>query len=236
MVWRRIGCSLAVCVYVAAGCLCRSDEAPGADDDYVEVADPLAPVNRLFFHFNDRLYYWVLKPTAKGYNRVLPERARRGIRNAFANLRMPKRCVNSLLQGDLRGSGVELARFGINTTVGVLGFGDPAGKGFGLKKRKEDTGQTLGRYGVGGGMYLNWPILGPSNVRDTVGFVGDILLDPLTYLLPSFPTRLGVRSYERVNGVSLRIGDYEGLTEDALDPYTAVKDAYTQHRAYLVGE
>lgn len=237
MQWRRSAWTFAACVLALTGSLCRAEEnALEAGDDYVEIADPLAPLNRAFFHFNEKLYYWILKPVARGYGRVLPERARGRIRNAFENLRMPKRCLNALLQGDFRGSGTELARFGVNTTVGVLGLGDPAGKALGLKPRREDTGQTLGLYGVGGGVYLNWPVWGPSNLRDTVGMVADSLLDPLLYLIPDPSGRIGVRAGERLNSVSLRIGEYEALTDDALDPYTAIKDAYTQRRVYLIRE
>ncbi len=196
----------------------------------IAVSDPLEPVNRLFFHFNDTLYFWVLKPVSKGYSFIVPQSARRGVKNFFSNLATPVRLVNCLLQAEWEDSRVELKRFAINTTVGVAGLGDPARTRWDLEKRTEDFGQTLGRYGLGTSVYINWPVLGPSNVRDTVGYVGDLFLDPIHYLVPDFWHHMAIRSYETVNGTSLRIGDYEDFKEAAIDPYVSMRDAYYQYR------
>ena len=120
------------------------DEEPAWDDqDEVKpISDPLEPVNRAFFVFNDKLYFWVLKPVSWGYAKVVPEGPRKGVRKFFSNLSTPVRTVNCLLQGDLKGSGTELARFGINTTAGVLGFWDPA-LGWGIPKRPADLALVL---------------------------------------------------------------------------------------------
>jgi len=198
------------------------------------ISDPIESVNRVLFGFNDKLYFWVLKPVAVGYGKVLPEPARRGVRNFFSNVATPVRLVNCALQGNLKGAGIEVSRFAVNTTAGVAGFSDPAQKHHGWKKRREDFGQTLGRYGLGEAFYINWPILGPSNPRDTVGLVGDFFLDPVNYVFAHMPTRLGVKVYDKVNGTSLSIGAYEDLKEASIDPYVAVRDAYHQHRQYLV--
>jgi phospholipid-binding lipoprotein MlaA len=198
------------------------------------VPDPLEPVNRVFFQFNDKFYFWLMKPVSSGYAAVVPEPARVRVKNVFSNVTTPVRLVNCLLQADLRGAGTELSRFGINTTVGILGINDPAENRWDIAARKEDTGQTLGVYGLGTGLYINWPILGPSSARGTVGMVGDAFLSPLTYYPTESAARTGIRVGERVNATSLRLGDYEQLKEDALDPYVALRNAYFQRRRHLV--
>jgi phospholipid-binding lipoprotein MlaA len=199
-------------------------------DESVAIADPLEPVNRIFFHFNDKLYYWALKPVARGYKAILPEDIRIVVRNFFNNRLAPTRIVNNLLQGKVRKSAEELVRFVSNSTIGILGLGDFAQDVLELYPTYEDTGQTLGYYGLGGIIYINWPVLGPSNVRDTIGMVGDYFLDPLTYVDIKWQERLAVKAYDRVNRTSLTLGDYELFTETAIDPYSAVRDAHQQYR------
>jgi phospholipid-binding lipoprotein MlaA len=198
------------------------------------VRDPLRPFNVSMYHVNDKLYFWVLKPVARGYRAVLPEGVREGVRNMFHNLGAPKRIVNCLLQGKFKGSADECSRFLINSTVGVLGYRDAAFESFQIREWDEDLGQTLGTYGVGYGIYLNWPVLGPSNPRDTVGFVGDMFLDPLNYLLEDLALRLGVSAGRQVNNTSLRIGVYEENKELALDHYIWMRETYTQYRENLI--
>lgn len=193
------------------------------------IADPLEPVNRAFFHFNDKLYFWVLKPVATGYKAVFEEELRVCFRNFFSNLLTPVRVANCLLQGEFKGAGNEAARFGINTTLGFFGFFDQGKDHFDIDKQDRDFGQTLGKWGAGPAFYINWPILGPSSLRDTAGFVGDTLMDPQTYLLAR-PVSIGLRSYKTVNETSLTIGDYEAIKKAALDPYVAVRDGYYQYR------
>lgn len=201
------------------------------DESYEEVYDPLEPLNRVFFHFNDRLYFWVLKPVATVYAKALPRDIRGCIRNAFDNLLAPVRIVNNLLQGKVRQSGVEVVRFAINSTIGIGGMVDSARSDFGLGPSEEDFGQTLAVYGLGSGPYITWPLLGPSNFRDTVGLVGDGFLDPLVYLTAgSLSAKIGAYGGKRLNQVSLTLGDYELFTETSLDPYAAIRDAYQQFR------
>jgi len=197
------------------------------------VPDPLEPWNRLVFTFNDRLYFWVLKPVAKGYNAVVPEAARTSVSNFFKNLTTPVRFVSALLQGEIRSAGIELARFGVNTTCGLAGLFDPAKKHFKLDRQEKDLGLTLGFYGIGEGIYIIWPFLGPSSLRDTIGTVGDAFLTPVNYINP-IEDAVAVSSYEYFNGASLHVGEYEDLKESAIDPYIAVKDSYIQHRRYLI--
>ncbi len=202
----------------------------------VHVNDPLEPLNRAFFTFNDKFYTWVLNPVSTGYARVLPQPARVGIRNFFSNVATPIRAVNSLLQGDWRESATELERFAVNTTVGVLGFDDAAADRFGIVKKSEDLGQTLGAYGIGSGIYINWPILGPSNLRDTVGMIGDSFLNPWNYAIDSSGARILIKAEDVVNNTSLRLGDYEEFKASAIDPYAAMRDAYEQMRRKKITE
>ncbi len=199
------------------------------------MADPLEPVNRAIFVFNDRLYFWVLKPVARGYGFVVPEPLRIGIRNAFTNILMPVRFVNSLLQGKVKGAGRELARFVVNSTIGMGGLFDTAKNDWHIPPSDEDTGQTLGTYGLGHGAYLVLPFFGPSSVRDAVGLGGDTLLNPLWYLL-DFQTGLEVTAAKTINNTSLKIGDYESIKAMAIDPYLAIRDGYIQHRAGQVAQ
>jgi phospholipid-binding lipoprotein MlaA len=200
------------------------------EQQVITIPDPLEPFNRAMFQFNDQLYFWVLKPVGQGYSKVVPEAARISVRNFFSNLTFPIRFINCLLQANFNGAAIELSRFTVNTLLGIGGLFDPASsQEMQLVKQDADFGQTLGVYGVGQGVFLTWPFFGPSTLRDTVGLAGDWGLDPVTYLIPWY-VPYGVKSYGRVNEVSLRIGDYEALKEAAIDPYVALRDAYLQYR------
>jgi phospholipid-binding lipoprotein MlaA len=198
------------------------------------VRDPLEPWNRLMFHFNDKLYYWVLKPAAKGYNAALPEPVRTSVSNFFRNVTMPVRFVSSLLAGRVKAAGIELARFGINTTAGLGGLFDIA-KQYHLQRQESDLGLTFGRYGIGEGIYIVWPFLGPSSLRDTVGTVGDGFLDPVNYITPERDA-IAVSAYEYFNYAALHINDYEDLVSSAVEPYVALRNAYIQHRRSLISK
>ncbi len=201
-----------------------------AEAGVVHVADPIEPFNRAMFHFNDKLYFWVLKPVAKGYRYLVPTPIRIGVNNFFYNLIAPVRMVNCILQGKFYSAGTEFTRFVINSTVGMLGFVDPAENYPMLKAKEEDLGQTFGKYGIGNGFYIVWPFLGPSSLRDTVGMTGDQFLNPLAYVRPA-EAAFGITAYKKVNNTSFHIGDYEAIKEASLDPYSAIRDAYIQSRA-----
>ncbi|MBF0147827.1 MAG: VacJ family lipoprotein [Magnetococcales bacterium] len=201
-----------------------------------EVSDPLEPFNRAMFVVNDMIYSVIIKPLAHIYAAVTPEVFRIAVQNFFHNLGMPTHFLNALLQQKPDVAGRELFRFVINTTVGVLGFYDAADRVFNLKTGDEDTGQTLGTYGIGDAVYINWPVLGPSNLRDSVGLVGDAFLNPLSYVPNDVWARAGIQGYRRVNDTSLRLGEYEDLKKAALDPYTAVRDAYLQTRRRQISQ
>jgi len=199
------------------------------EEKAVTVADPLSYWNRSMYHFNDKLYFWFLKPVAKGYKVVVPGVVRTGVRNFFSNIFTPIRLTSCILQGKVKAGGTELTRFVVNTTVGILGFGDPAQKYLNLDISDEDLGQTLGAYGIGNGFYLVWPLLGPSTLRDSVGMVGDRFLNPITYVKP-VEASVAIWSYDKINETSLHIGDYESIKEAAIEPYEAFRDAYIQYR------
>ena len=197
--------------------------------------DPLMPVNRFFFQVNDKLYFYALKPVARGYKAVLPERVRVCVKNFLYNLAMPVRLINCVLQLKPGKAGIVLGRFILNTTIGAGGLFDPAASKFGLEKVDEDTGQTFGVYGMKEISYLNVPILGPSNVRDLLGYVGDTVMHPLFYVSPWWIFFAEV-ALDKVNTTSLTLGEYEEFKASALDPYTAMKDAYFQHRRALIAQ
>ena len=130
---------------------------------------------------------------------------RTGIRNFFHNVATPARLVNCILQDKGPEANTEVYRFGINTVVGVLGFGDPARDRWGLKPAEEDLGLTLAAYGLGDGFYLMWPLLGPSTLRDSVGMVGDAFLDPVRYVKPEAAS-IGISATSTVNNSSFQPG------------------------------
>ena len=201
----------------------------------VLVNDPLEPYNRAITTFNDRAYFYALKPVAKGYAKVVPEMVRMSIDRCFKNLEFPIRLVNNLLQLKLKGAGIESARFVINSTIGIAGFGDPAKKWFHLEPCEEDFGQTLGYYKMGSVFYIVWPFIGPSNLRDTIGKAGDIFTQPATYLVDWW-ILLAARAFEEINYTSLHIGEYETMKKEALDYYLFIRDAYEQMRIKEIKE
>ncbi len=204
------------------------EEDPFAEPEAKKIADPLEPVNRGIFWVNDKLYVYLLKPVAKGL-RVVPEPARISASNFFSNLGTPARAANNLLQLKFANTAGELGRFLVNSTFGLAGLFDPATK-WGLEKKEEDLGQTLGHYGIGQGFYLVLPVLGSTSLRDGVGRIGDHFVDPLPPAL-KVEELVALRALDGENELSLDKDTYEGIRENELDPYLFVRDAYTQMRA-----
>ena len=198
-----------------------------------EVADPLEPVNRAIFKFNDTLDRNVLEPVARGYVKVTPEPVRRSVSNFLANLRTPVIFVNDLLQGQRELAGVTLGRFMINSTLGVGGLFDAASV-FGYKPHEDDFGRTLGVYGLGSGPFLMLPFLGPSNVRDTAGTVADFFFDPLNQCCINSPERYGRRGTSIVSDRAQNLGVIDDLRRNSIDFYATVRSAYAQRRAALI--
>ncbi len=208
------------------------------DDDSkkVTVADPIEPVNRAIFWFNDKMYSYALKPAAQGVRFVVPIEIRSGVKNMFHNIRFPVRFVNSLLQAKWLKARNEFCQFFLNTTVGFLGFADVASIYPALDTIPEDTGQTVAGWGGAPSVYLMLPGFGPSTGRDSVGKVGDTLLDPLYWLVPGTPPSVALRAGEAVNDTTFRIGDYEAIKDASLDVYVAIRNGFIQNRQKLINE
>jgi Surface lipoprotein len=198
------------------------------DDASVTIADPLEGFNRAMFAVNDKLYRGVVKPIARGL-RIIPEPIRIGADNFFTNLRAPISAVSALLQGDVRNAGTEAGRFVLNTTVGVAGFLDPATK-VGLIRDEEDLGQTLGKWGVGPGIYLVLPFVGSTSLRDFPALIATNAWNPVYQNLHD-DTIVAINVVDAENTLSLDKDTYEAFYRDALDPYVFFRSAWAQNRA-----
>jgi len=253
----RAGLVLAVAFFclVASGPALAADPAPApapqpaadtAADDYedeyaddenqVTVADPVEPFNRAMYSVNDVLILYVLEPAAKVQKAVVPWEFRTIIRNMFQNIRFPLRFVNSLLQAKWEKASDEFASFFLNTTVGFLGMADIAASYPGLQQSPEDMGQTFAVWGWDESAFLTLPFFGPSTVRDAVGKLPDVVLDPLFWIVEGIPLAVGVRVGETVNATTFRIGDYEAIKKASIDPYIAIRNGFVQNRNKLIGE
>ncbi len=206
------------------------------DEPQTDIWDPAEPLNRYIFTFNDRLYFWGLKPVATVYSKIIPEPLRIGMENGWENLSAPARFANCLLQLRFKQAGIEAARFFINTVLGIGGLGDPAERMFDLQPVTADLGQTLGKWGVGFGPYIVLPFIGPSSPRDAIGMAGDSYLTPLNYYIGSFWQGAAIRAGREVNRRSLRLGEYEDFKAASLDPYVAVRSAYIQFRENIISK
>ena len=197
-----------------------------------KIKDPLQPLNRAFFHFNDKLYLWVVKPAGKGYSKVVPRQARACVSRFFGNVKYPIYLVNNLLQGKFKAAGIETGRFVVNSTVGVGGLFDPA-KRWKIEAHPANFDQTLGFYGLGPGIYFDWPLLGPSSTRGTAGLGADGMLSPWFYI-GGVGVVYGVPAYSELNRASFGLGEYESFKKATLDPYVAMRSAYYENRAEAV--
>jgi phospholipid-binding lipoprotein MlaA len=213
---------LALLLTGAAGCA-----TTGSDS-----RDPLEGFNRAMYSFNDGFDEAIGKPVSTAYRDVLPEPVRSGVRNVFANIADLWIGANNLLQGKPLDAITDWARFAFNSTVGVFGLIDVA-SAVGIEKHDEDFGQTFGRWGAGDGAYLVWPFLGSSNVRDSVGLVFDLGLDPV---LQHKPVRVrNAMTILRATSKRADLLDASRILEEAaLDKYVFQRDAYLQRRRSLV--
>ncbi len=200
----------------------------------LEEYDPWEPFNEKMFTFNYNLDRYVLKPVAKGYNFVMPDRLQQMIDSGFDNLLVVQRVVNNLLQGRPLGATAEVGRFLINSTVGIGGLFDIAKQEFNLQKTRADFGQTLGIWGIGPGPFLVLPLMPPLTVRDGIGTAVDGAMDPLSYVLPFIWTRLGMKVGNMINDRSLNLDLYQGFEETTVDLYSAVRNGYLQRRENMI--
>jgi phospholipid-binding lipoprotein MlaA len=198
-----------------------------------EIADPFEGLNRISFAVNDKLYRLLLSPVVKTY-RLIPAPVRVSTSNFYDNLTAPVSSINALLQLDLPNAGSEISRFGINSTIGILGFFDPASL-MGIEQDREDFGQTLGRWGFGHGFYLVVPVMGFSSFRDFGGRAAGSFLNPINHIWdPEVGEWLLYHSLDQINDFSFDVDTYTALYDSALDPYVFFRSAYVQNRAGAV--
>ena len=221
-----------------------------ADEDYAEtvpapIADPFYHWNKFWFGFNHLFYSGLMRPFAKGYAFIVPSMVRKGLSNAYQNFIFPIRFANALLQLNFTKASKEFGRFMINTTLGVGGLMDVAKSDPNLQPGNEDFGQTLGFWGIGDGFYIVWPFLGPSSARDSVGLAGDAVANPLFWIFgpwaiqgednPWFLSYV-VKAGDVFNNLPGTLETYDSVTKPAVDPYSAIKDAYIQYRRNAVSQ
>ncbi len=211
--------------------LCMTLAIPAAHAQASSDVDPLEPLNRAVFSFNDALDESIIRPAAKAYVEYVPEPIRRGLGNFFSNLVDPWNGVNNLLQGKPRAAGSDIGRFVLNTLI-CLGLCDVA-TDQGFEKHNEDFGQTLGVWGFKSGPYLVLPIFGSSSIRDGIGRITDITMD----LSREIPTRAEFAAFTAVRVVDIRASllPLDQMVQGvALDRYTFFRNAYLQRRRNLV--
>jgi phospholipid-binding lipoprotein MlaA len=218
---------VSLCVLALCGCVTLPPNSPRLPQD------PWESWNRGVYKVNDKVDRAVIKPVAKGYVKVVPKPLRTGVSNFFANLNTPTVLINDALQGKFLASLNDLGRLVLNSTIGLGGLLDPA-TAAGLDKNDEDFGQTLGKWGVHSGPFLEIPLLGPSDVRDAPARVVDAYTNPQAYigrLVIKYPL-YGLYLLDARAGL-LSLDD---AISHAYDPYAFVRDAYLQRRAYLVSD
>ena len=224
---------LVALILALGGCATR----PPASDvqaraHYRQLNDPFEPMNRATLGFNNALDVVLIKPTAKGYRAIFPKPVRVSIYHFLKNLRLPLVFINQILQGKISPAGTTLGRLVINTTIGLAGFFDPA-TGMGIKEYNEDFGQTLAVWGTNEGAFVMLPVLGPSSVRDGVGFVADFLLDPFGWFLKDIHQSSLSFAQRGMEGIDFRerhMEEIDDLKKSSVDLYAAMRSAYRQHR------
>ncbi len=210
---------------------CAANPARPAAAPKTDARDPFEPLNRVSFEFNDAVDRALVRPVARGYRKITPQPVQNGFSNFFANAKYPVVIVNNVLQGKLATALADSARFLVNTTVGVAGFGDPATR-MGLDSHDEDFGQTLGRWGVPAGPYLVVPLFGPNTLRDAAGSLADDFMEPRHYLEDD-STRWTIWAADRLDK-RVRLLDADIVLERAGDPYAFVRSAFLQRREFLL--
>jgi len=221
--------SVACAGMLLAGCattpLPEDKEAVAA---FKQANDPYEPFNRAMLDFNLALDKAVLRPVASAYIEVVPDPLQTNVHNFLQNLRGPVIFANDLFQGEFDRAGTTLLRFAMNSTIGILGINDFAAEA-GIEKHDEDFGQTLATWEVESGPYLVLPIFGPSNPRDGVGLLADMLIDPFTWFTP-FEFRMGRTVGTAVDKRARNFDQINDLEKNSLDFYSAVRSLYRQKR------
>lgn len=208
------------------------------------VFDPLSGYNRFMTGFNNSLYYAFFRPAFKAYNAVVLEPAKKGISNFFYNLFFPIRFVANVLQFRFLDATDELFSFTINSTFGVGGLFEVANTHFNIPKHDEDVGQAFGRWGIGSGFPIVLPIIGQSNLRDSVGLVAEFFINPINYadklagghVWKNSFIAPGMSAGYMLNEGGKNPDEYKILTKDAIDLYPFLRDAYEQRRNAQIKE
>jgi phospholipid-binding lipoprotein MlaA len=221
------------------------DEFKDSNNSTANRFDPLEPYNRAMTQINDKMIIHILDPMVERYNNLIPEGGRVAVHRFFKNAKAPVRVANNLLQFKLRNATEETGRFVVNTIFGLGGFFDPAESDLHWVEHDEDFGQTLGYYGVSDAIPIVLPILGPSNLRDVTGMAVDGYLNPLrsskignsNYKIAKTPFEsLLYKGGDMFNRASLHVGEYHIMRNDALDLYTYLQDAYSEHENEKIKE
>lgn len=225
---RLIGLVALILLLGLGGC---ASVAQNQYDDGYEANDAAEPFNREMYGFNEGLDRAVLKPVSTRYVQTVPQAVRTHVSNFYSNLLYLDTVINGFLQGKLTQGTSDLARFGVNSTVGILGLFDVATP-MGLKKHTEDFGQTLAVWHAGDGSYLVYPLLGSSSVRDTGAIVVSLLTNPIVYATAPIAIPLSI-----LGVIDLRArhaGFVQFRDEAALDPYIFTRESYRQHRVFEI--
>jgi phospholipid-binding lipoprotein MlaA len=226
-VWAARAALAIVCMLSVGGCVTLPPNSKRTPQD------PWESWNRGVYKVNDKLDRAIAKPVARAYVRVVPQPIRTGVSNFFDNLTTPTVMINDALQGKILAAGNDLGRFLFNSTVGLGGLLDPA-TAAGMAKNNEDFGQTLGRWGVHPGPFVELPVLGPSDVRDAPSRLVDAYTNPQAYIHNGY-VKWGLYTVSLVDS-RMRLLSLEETIQNAYDPYAFIRDAYLQRRAYLVAD
>ena len=202
--------------------------------DILGISDPIEPFNRVMFKIEDVLFVYIISPLGKTYAFIVPHFFRMGIKRMDYNIQMPKRLFNNLFQAKFAGAGMTFSSFLVNTTIGLGGFFDPAGAWFGWKKYDEDFGQTLGKWGVGPGFYIYIPLIGSETLRDGIGEIFNMGMDPRNALVitPAY----GVTAFMKFNNISLEIDDIEQKKEEYFDTYSLKREFWYMKRTAEIAD
>lgn len=230
---RILGAAIVLSALLIGGCTAMPDPTDReAVEEFRKFNDPAEPTNRAIFEFNRLFDKAILKPLATAYRDFTPQFFQDAVGNVLANLKAPIVFMNDVLQGEAARAGQTVARFVINSTIGVAGIGDPA-KDMGLPPHGEDFGQTLAVWGVPEGPYMMLPLLGPSNPRDVVGLVADFLADPLNLWATNTNRDWIVYSRTGVTAIDRRarsIDSLDDLEKSSLDFYATIRSLYRERR------
>jgi len=232
---RRVTALAVLLPIMLAGCATPPKDA-AQRTAFEQTNDPLEPMNRAIFDFNDKAYTYVLFPIADAYN-GLPTPARTGVHNVIDTLNEPVVFMNKSLQGDVSSAGRTAARFLVNAIFGFGGLIDVATPNKLAEPRAGDFGATLYRYGVGEGPYLVLPLFGPSNPRDGIGLGVDGFADPWGYVLyTTYPEQIGVAFGKGIDQLGGRANDYREAKRTSLDFYAYLRSSYRQNRRFDLGQ